>query len=255
MMNSVTRLAFLVGLAACGSRTVLEGRAGPDGGAPICPGALDCVGPGGTGGVGATGGTGGIGTGGTGAIGGTGGIGTGGTGTGATGGTGGIGTGGAGTGAAGRTGGIGAGGSGGLGTGGVGTGGGGAGKGGSAGTGGIGPCTDDGGPCTPQQCVSRCTKYKFGGFAELSSSGRKCACASSDRCANECADSLCIGVDPLPTGNACATCLIRLALNPPETCQYRSTLSDGGFTSYGLCNFNSSDCYDLVSCLKECPPI
>jgi len=224
---------------------------GLDGQAPVCPGDPNC--PSGTGSVGTggtgTGATGGGGDpGGTGAQGGTGGIGTGGSGTGATGGTGGIII---------VTGGTGGGGTGGRGTGGSG------GTAGSGGSSGIGPCTVTGPctpegcvtlPCTPQQCVSRCHRFQLGGYVELSSSGRRCACESSARCANECADSICVRED-LMGGSACETCLVRLALNPPEACLIHCGPDGGGCPQVGLCGINAKDCDELVACLKECPPL
>ena len=179
MMNSAIRAAFLFTLAACGSRT-FDGGEAPDGAAGIGPASMNC--PSGASGAGQGAGGGG-GTGGSGAASGTGGVGAGGLGTG------GISTGG--------------------------TGGSSAGAGGSGGTAGIGPCTTgSGGPCTPQQCVNRCSKFQIGGRTELISSGRMCACASSDRCANECAGSVCMGIDSTG-GTPCEICFIRLALNPP----------------------------------------
>jgi len=205
---------------------------------PVCPGDPSC--PSGTGGTdtGSGGAGGDVGAGGAGALSGTGGAGTGGFGNGGNGGTGGIIV---------VTGGAGGGGTGGVGTGGGGTG-------GSGGSSGFGPCIADDGPCTPQQCVNRCHRFRIGGYAELRSSGRRCACESSARCSNECAGSLCIGDEP-PGASACETCFLRLAVNPPEACLTRCGPDGGGCTQVNLCGIAADDCYELVACLKECPPL
>ena len=233
-------LALLAGLAACGSRTGMLSAIGGDGEAPICPGDPSCAG--GTGGIGTgAGGTGGdgIGTGGTGGDG----VGAGGSGAGGRGGTGGDGVGGVGgiiivTGGTGATGG-----SGGTSRGG---------SGGSGGSGGFGPCTTDDGPCTPEQCASRCHRFRIGGYAELRSSGKRCACEPADRCADVCAKTLCVGDAP---DSACERCFLPLMLNPPESCLQRACDLDGGCTPIGICGIQARDCEEFLSCLKECPPL
>jgi len=188
-------VAWVAGLVACGSRTGMLSAIGADAEVPICPGDPSCPGTG-TG----TGGSGGMGT----------------TATTGAGGSGGVGAGGTGTGGGGGIGGDGAGGVGGIivTTGGTGGGGGTGGAGGAAGSGGIGPCTTgEGRPCTPEQCVNRCHRFQIGGYAELRSSARRCACEGNDRCAGVCASTVCIGEHP---DSACQQCFIPLVLNPPS---------------------------------------
>ena len=230
-------MALLAGLVACGSRTGMLSAIGSDGEAPVCPGDPSCPG-GGTGGTGASGGVGTT------------------TGAGGSGGDG-VGAGGSVTGGRGGTGGDGAGGVGGviIVTGGTG-GGGGTGRGGAGGTagsGGFGPCITDGGPCSPEQCVNRCHRFRIGGYAELRSSGKRCACEPAERCADVCATTLCIGAAP---DDACERCFIPLMLNPPDACLQRTCgLPDGGCTPIGICGIQARDCEELLSCLKECPPL
>jgi glutaredoxin 3 len=93
----------------------------------------------------------------------------------------------------------------------------------------------------------------IGGYTELRSSGRRCACEAADRCAGVCASTLCIGDAP---DNACERCFLPLMLNPPESCLQRACdLPDGGCRLVGICGFQATDCEELLSCLKECPPL
>jgi hypothetical protein len=123
----------------------------------------------------------------------------------------------------------------------------------AGGAGGIGPCLSNGRPCTPEECTNRCHKYRIGGYTELLSSARRCACASADRCSSECADTYCAGQSP-SEASPCEKCVLRMALRPPADCISRACGPDG-CVDLTICGLQARDCDELLACLKECPPL